>query len=156
MDARIQALEAEVLSLKTQRNTLVPLCSLPVELLVKTLSLCSWKDLSVMRIICKGSKRIIDGESSLWSTPPLGYPAAPDHLTELFIHRSASTLLTFDQPYIGNASSYSVHQLDIIAAQLQRTKRLKAIVNNGNDLAPLLENLHKTNMACIENLLLHQ
>jgi hypothetical protein len=157
MDARISALERELLSLKTQRNTFVPLCRLPAELLVKVLrEYCSWKDLVTINILCRTFKELTEDEPILWSIPPLAHPGASDQLAELFIRRSGDVSLTFfnAQPIHKNRM-YSAQQLGIIARQLERTKKLIAVVNLGY-CHPFMESLRARSINRMEELDLEQ
>jgi hypothetical protein len=158
IDARISALERELLSLKTRRNTFVPLCRLPVELLVKVLlKLCSWKELVTINSLCRSFKELTEGEPILWSIPPLAHQGASDQLAELFIRRSGEVPLTFfnEQPLYKNSRTYSARQLGIIAPQLERTKKLIAVVNCGTS-HHFMESLRTRSINRMEELELKQ
>jgi hypothetical protein len=146
IDKRIRALEQELQSLKTQRNTLLPLCRLPVELFVKVLrEYCSWKTLLVINATCKRFKQHTENEHVLWSIPPLAYyKQVPDNLAELFIRRSGSVPLTFSAVQGKSMGNYRADQLNIIASQLHRAKKLEVVISDDVDCAAFMQSLHDT------------
>jgi hypothetical protein len=134
-------------------NARIPLCRLPVELLVKILCECSWKDLLAINSVCKTIKDLTDAAHVLWATVPLAYEGVPDQLAELFILRSGSVPLSFA---VYNIVEYSTHQLDVIASQLHRTKTLHASATEGTDFNTFMEILYSTRSDYMEDLFLHQ
>jgi hypothetical protein len=134
-------------------NARIPLFRLPVELLVKILRECSWRDLLAINSVCKTIKHLTDAAHVLWATVPLAYEGVPDKLAELFIRRSGSVPISFA---VYNIVEYSTHQLDVIASQLHRTKALHASTTEGTDLNNFMKILHSTRTDYMEDLSLRQ
>jgi hypothetical protein len=154
IDKRIGALERELRELRSLRNAHVPLCRLPAELLVKIVrECCSWKDLMTFNGLCRSIKQLTEGEPSLWSAPPLAHDGASDQLAELFIHRSGKTPLSFLRGgyYIDN-KSYSAQQLNILMAQLHRTRKLQLVVGQATDFGLFIETWFSVHNGGIEEL----
>jgi hypothetical protein len=141
-------------TLQTQRNNRNTLRNLPVELLVKILSRCSWKDLLVLHSVCKYIQGVMNHEHTLWSTPPLGNRRVPDRVAELFIRRSGCAPLTFStfQPEFGTTLPYKPRQFNIVESQLSRVKILKAVGNRGPAFTAFMEALHMAHTDFLEKL----
>jgi hypothetical protein len=146
IDERIRDLvnEHELRDLRAHRNAFAPLCRLPVEVFVKILrEYCSSRDLLAISTLCQRIRNTTHSQHTLWSTPPLAHAGIPDELAQLFIRRSKNALLTFTtNPFRYRLGSYSSEQLEFIASQLHRTKRLEMVVQQDVNIDVFMQSLH--------------
>jgi hypothetical protein len=85
---------------------------------------------------------------------PLAQEDVPDQVAEMFTRRSGTAPSTFSA--LEWPTSYSAHQLEIIASQLHRTKHLGVLAYQDRGFASFLNNLYKTDMKDLEELILCQ
>jgi hypothetical protein len=121
---------------------------------VKFLRGCSWKDLLSVNAVYRAMKHLTDAESTIWSSPLLAQEDVPDQVAEMFTRRSGTAPLTFSA--LEWPTSHSAHQLEIIASQLHRTKHLGVLAYQDRGFASFLDNLYKTDMKDLKELILGQ